>query len=97
VDQGVALTDRSSAALDAGDPATGLALAEQALVALTGSGDDYEGNASYNRGRALIDLGRCDEAVEPLRRSTQIGGTDWQDETRRDALKEARRCRKGDD
>ena len=70
-------------------------LAEQALTALSGTGADYEGNASYNRGRALIDLRRCDDAVEPLRRSVRIGGTDWQERTRRDALKEARRCRKG--
>ena len=96
-DEAVALTDQSTAALDAGDAATGLVLAEEALLALAGTGADYEGNASYNRGRALIDLGRCGEAVEPLQRSVAIGGTDWQEATRRDALDEARRCDTGGD
>jgi Flp pilus assembly protein TadD len=93
-DDPVALTDRSTAALQAGDAATGLALAERALLALDGTGQDYEGNASYNRGRALIDLGRCKDAMRPLRRALEIGGTDWQVETRRAALEEARGCRK---
>ena len=64
--EAVSLTDRSTAALDAGDAATGLALAERALATLGGTGADYEGNASYNRGRALIALSRCAEAVDPL-------------------------------
>jgi hypothetical protein len=93
-DDPVALTDRSTAALEAGDAATGLALAERALLALEGTGEAYEGNASFNRGRALIDLGRCKEAMRPLRRAVEIGGTDWQVETRRAALEEARDCRK---
>jgi serine/threonine-protein kinase len=93
-DDPVALTDRSTAALEAGDAATGLALAERALLALDGTGQEYEGNASYNRGRALIDLGRCKEAMRPLRRAVKVGGSDWQVETRRAALEEARDCRK---
>ncbi|WP_217914853.1 serine/threonine-protein kinase [Miltoncostaea marina] len=88
----VALTDRSTAALEDGDAAGGLALAEQALRGLAGSGDPYEGNASYNAGRALIDLGRCDEAVPRLERAVAVGGSDWQMGVRRAALREARAC-----
>ncbi len=91
-DEAVALTDRSTAALEDGDSATGLALAEEALRALAGTGAPYEGNARYNTGRALIDLGRCDEAVAHLERSVAVGGSDWQLGVRRDALQEARTC-----
>ncbi len=90
--EAVALTDRSTAALEDGDSATGLALAEDALRALAGTGAPYEGNASYNSGRALIDLGRCEEAVAHLERSVAVGGSDWQLDVRRDALQEARTC-----
>ena len=90
--EAVALTDRSTAALEAGETSDGLALAERALRALAGSGESYEGNASYNRGRALIDLGRCEEAVPALERAVAVGGTDWQMRVRRAALGEARAC-----
>ncbi len=88
----VALTDRSTAALEDGDSATGLALAEQALTTLADTGEPYEGNARYNAGRALIDLGRCDEAVPQLERSVAVGGSEWQLGVRRAALREAGAC-----
>ena len=69
-----------------------LALADRALLALGGTGDDYEGNASYDRGRALIDLGRCGQAVAALERSIAIGGTSWQMGVRRETLDEAHAC-----
>jgi hypothetical protein len=92
VDEAVALTDRSTAALEDGDSATGLALADEALLALAGTGLRYEGNAAYNSGRALIDLDRCEEAVARLERSVAVGGSEWQMGVRRAALAEAREC-----
>jgi serine/threonine-protein kinase len=92
IDEAVALTDESTAALEDGDSEGGLALAERALLALADTGEPYEGNARYNRGRALIDLGRCDEAVPHLERSVAVGGSDWQLGVRRAALEEARAC-----
>ncbi len=65
----------------------------RALDVLSGTGHFYEGNAAYNAGRSLIDLGRCGEAVPLLQRSLDIGtGTKDERKVRRETLKEARRC-----
>jgi serine/threonine-protein kinase len=93
VNEAIALTDQSTAEMRDGDAEQALALAAQALDALAGTGHPYEGNASYNAGRSLIDLGRCGEALPLLQRSLDIGtGTKDERRIRRDTLKEARRC-----
>ena len=93
MDEAIALTDRSTGRMRDGDAEQALALAVRALDALAGTGHPYEGNASYNAGRSLIDLGRCGEAVPLLQRSLDVGtGTKDERKIRRDTLKEARRC-----
>ena len=42
------------------------AVARQALTKLEGSGELYEAYAYYNLGRALVEQGRCDEALPHL-------------------------------
>ena len=74
VDQARALQDESTSALSAGDWERGLALAQQALPALEGRDRTYEGYANYNIGRALAELGRCDEALPYLDRREALGG-----------------------
>ena len=89
----IALTDQATARIAEGDPAGALALAAEALTTLQGTGHRYEGNASYDAGRSLIDLGRCDEAIPLLERSLDIGtGTKDERRIRRETLKEAQRC-----
>jgi serine/threonine-protein kinase len=93
IDEAIATTDRSTAAMRGGDADEALALAAQALDVLTGTGHPYEGNAAYNAGRSLIDLGRCGEAIPLLERSLDIGtGTKSERKIRKDTLKEARKC-----
>jgi eukaryotic-like serine/threonine-protein kinase len=70
----VQLTDRATELMRQGRYAEALPLAQQALRALQGSGDTYEGYANYNVGRSLVELGRCDEAVPYLRRREQLLG-----------------------
>jgi hypothetical protein len=64
----------------------------EALPALAGSGDPYEGNAFYNVGRALLDMGQCAEAVPHLESAAAIDGTPTQDSVRRQTLDDARSC-----
>jgi len=71
---GVALTDRASSALRAGDYARAEQLARQAVAALQGSGQLYEAYAEYDLGAALAGLGRCDEALQHLDRSERLQG-----------------------
>jgi serine/threonine-protein kinase len=93
IDEAIATTDRSTAAMRNGDAEQALALAAQALDVLSGTGHYYEGNAAYNAGRSLIDLGRCGEAIPLLQRSLDIGtGTKSERKIRKDTLKEARKC-----
>jgi eukaryotic-like serine/threonine-protein kinase len=75
VAQARALQDESTAALQAQDWERALALAQQALPALEGRDRTYEGYAHYNIGRALAELGRCDEALPHLERREQLGGS----------------------
>ena len=83
--------DRSTALLSDGEAAAALPLATAAFETLRGSGDVYEGNAGYNAGRSLIDLGRCDEAV-PYLEAAAGTGSESQNEIRQAALEEARAC-----
>jgi eukaryotic-like serine/threonine-protein kinase len=72
---GEALTDQATALLGQGRWAEAEAVARQALTKLEGSGELYEAYALYNLGRALVEQGRCDEALALLDRSEQIQGS----------------------
>jgi tetratricopeptide (TPR) repeat protein len=84
-----ALQDASTAALGAGDWERALALAQQALPALAGRDTTYEGYANYNIGRALAELGRCEEALPYLERRVELGGP------HPDVERTIARCREG--
>ena len=72
---GEALTDQATALLGQGRWAEAEAVARQAVAKLEGSGELYEAYALYNLGRALVEQGRCDEALPLLDRSEQIQGS----------------------
>jgi tetratricopeptide (TPR) repeat protein len=72
---GEELTDQATALLGQGRWAEAEAVARQALAKLEGSGELYEAYANYNLGRALVEQGRCDEALPHLDRSEQIQGS----------------------
>lgn len=72
---GEALTDQATALLGQGRWAEAEAVARQALAKLEGSGELYEAYALYDLGRALVEQGRCDEALPHLDRSEQIQGS----------------------
>jgi tetratricopeptide (TPR) repeat protein len=72
---GVALTDQSTELLRQERWAEAEAVARQAVAALQGSGELYEAYANYNLGRALVEQGRCEEALPYLDRSEQIQGS----------------------
>ena len=71
---GHGLNDRGFALQQEGRYAEALPLLQQAVVALRGVGpsDPYEAYANYNLGYTLLQLGRCREALVPLRRSDQL-------------------------
>ena len=71
---GEALTDQSTALLNQGRWEEALAVGQQALAQLRGTGKLYEAYANYDVGRALVELGRCDEAVPYLNESERIQG-----------------------
>ena len=73
VNQGIALTDEATGLLGQDDERA-LALALQAIPMLEGRHRLYEAYARYDAGRALANLGRCEEAVAYLRRSEEIQG-----------------------
>ena len=73
VGQGIALTDQATGLLGQDDERA-LALALQAIPMLEGRHRTYEAYASYDAGRALANLGRCDEAIPYLDRSESIQG-----------------------
>jgi tetratricopeptide (TPR) repeat protein len=88
-ESGEQLTDRATALLGEGDWAGAEAASRQALAKLEGSGELYEAYANYNLGRALVEQGRCEEALPHLDESAQIQGS-------RREIREARaRCRGG--
>ena len=83
---GEALTDQATALLGQGRWAEAEAVARQALAKLEGSGELYEAYALYDLGRALVEQGRCDEALPYLDRSEQIQGS------RREIRQARQRC-----
>lgn len=83
---GEALTDQATALLGQGRWAEAEAVARQALAKLEGSGELYEAYALYDLGRALVEQGRCDEALPHLDRSEQIQGS------RKEIRQARRRC-----
>jgi len=89
-----ALNDQAFALMGEGRYAEALPLLQTAVAALGGAGpgDVYEAYASYNLGKTWLELGNCEEAVGPLRRSDQL-----QDRAELDqALAEAQACLAGD-
>jgi tetratricopeptide (TPR) repeat protein len=72
--QARALQDQSTAELGRGNWERALALSQQALERLRGNDRTYEGYANYNIGKALVELGRCDEALPYLQRREQLLG-----------------------
>jgi serine/threonine-protein kinase len=71
--QARALQDQSTAELGRGNWERSLALSMQALERLRGNDRTYEAYANYNIGKALAELGRCDEALPYLQRREQLG------------------------
>ena len=72
---GEELTDQATAFLAQGRWAEAEAVARRAIARLEGSGQLYEAYANYDLGRALVEQGRCDEALPHLDRSEQIQGS----------------------
>ena len=88
---GHGLNDSGFAFMQDGRYDEALPLLEQAVRALRGIGPDdpYEAYANYNLGYTLIQLGRCKDALKPLRRSDRL-----QDRTELDeAIRAAEACR----
>jgi eukaryotic-like serine/threonine-protein kinase len=71
---GVELTDQATQLLREERWPEAEAAARQAVAALAGSGELYEAYANYDLGRALVEQGRCEEAVPYLDRSEEIQG-----------------------
>ena len=83
---GVQLTDQATSLLRQGRWAEAEGVARQAVAKLNGTGELYEAYANYNLGRALVEQGRCGEALPHLNKSEQIQGS-------RSEIREARaRC-----
>ncbi|MEX2102816.1 MAG: serine/threonine-protein kinase, partial [Gaiellaceae bacterium] len=77
VREAVDLTDEATARLRERDWEGALRLMEQALPQLLGTYRDdfrYEAYAEYNIGKALAELGRCEEALPHLERSEDLQG-----------------------
>ena len=70
--EGVALTDQATRLLGERRWDEALVVGQRALSILDGSGQTYEGYANYDVGKALAELGRCEEA---LRISRPAGAT----------------------
>ena len=87
---GVELTDQATQLLREERWPEAEAAARQAVAALAGSGELYEAYANYNLGRALVEQGRCDEAIRYLDRSEQIQGN------RKEIRDARRRCEDGE-
>ena len=87
---GAALNDEGFARMQAEDYGGALPLLEQAVEALSGSGELAEAYASYNLAFTRFALGSCDGVLELLDRSEEVQGKRREiDELRRDA---ERRC-----
>jgi hypothetical protein len=74
IGEGIALTDQSTALLGQGEYRQALAVGRRALAMLQGSSHIYEAYVSYDVGRALVALGRCEEALPHLVRSERLQG-----------------------
>ncbi|HEX6700130.1 MAG TPA: serine/threonine-protein kinase [Gaiellaceae bacterium] len=68
------LVDQATALERQGNYNAALPIAQQALRRLQGSGQPYEAYANYDVGKALAELGRCDEALGYIDRSEHIQG-----------------------
>jgi serine/threonine-protein kinase len=90
VPEGKRLNDQAYELMRQGRWSEALPLLQRAVPALRGIGpsDPYEAYADYNLGRTLLELGRCREALLPLRRSDAL--QDRVELTR--ALTDAARC-----
>jgi serine/threonine-protein kinase len=86
------LTDRAWQLIQDGQPSAAIPIMRRAIPVLEAAGDPFAGNANYNMGRALGDLGRCGEAVPFLEAATSVSGSDWQNRERARALRAARAC-----
>ena len=86
---GVALTDQATGLLRAGDFAGAERLARRAVTALAGTGLSYEAYAEYDLGRALAELGQCDESLQHLDRSRRLQGN------RREIRDAEKLCKRG--
>jgi Tfp pilus assembly protein PilF len=89
---GAALNDAGYRKMQAGDYAGALPLLEQAVQKLTGVGFPTEAYANYNLGYTLLQLGRCDDAMDYLKTARKLES--WRTEPR-DAIQRAKECRKG--
>jgi serine/threonine-protein kinase len=71
---GHSLNDQGYAAMRRGDYASALAPLQQAVADLRGAGpaDPYEAYANYNLGYTLLQLGRCGQAIRPLKRAERL-------------------------
>jgi tRNA A-37 threonylcarbamoyl transferase component Bud32 len=73
---GVNLTDEATELIDQGRYEEALVKAQQAYAILDGTGEDYEAFASYDVGKSLAELGRCDEALPYLEKRERMLGPD---------------------
>jgi hypothetical protein len=77
IDDAVRLTDESTFALRRGDWPEAARLARQAYPKLRGTYSSqfrYEAYVSYDLGKALVELGRCDLALRYLAHSEALQG-----------------------
>jgi tRNA A-37 threonylcarbamoyl transferase component Bud32 len=74
IDDAIQLTDEATALIEQGRYEEALERAQQALAIVEGTGHDYEAYANYDVGKALAELGRCDEALPYLERREQLRG-----------------------
>jgi tetratricopeptide (TPR) repeat protein len=70
----IRLTDEATALIDQGRYDEALVRAQEALAIVEGTGHDYEAYANYDVGKALAELGRCEEALPYLERREQLRG-----------------------
>ncbi len=93
LDEAVQLTDEATRLLDQEQWQEALSTQRKALKTLEGTYTDafrYEAYAAYNMGKALAELGRCEQALSYLDRSEELQG-------HRKEIDEARaRCEEGD-
>jgi Flp pilus assembly protein TadD len=78
IDEAVALTDQATFALRRGDWSGAASLARRAYQPLAGTYSDgfrYEAYVNYDLGKALAELGRCEQALRYLDRSETLQGS----------------------